>query len=150
LNTAIESILVVDDDRTTLSAVQQALEPLGYAVSVATGGREALRSLNHGAVDLVITDILMLDMDGFELIAAVRKDFPAIPIVAISAGGSLGPETYLTIAKAFGADGVLQKPVSRAELAITISAIEIGTLCSPSRDRAPLPLAPGTYPFGAN
>jgi CheY-like chemotaxis protein len=92
----------------------------------------------------------MLDMDGFELIAAVRKDFPAIPIVAISAGGSLGPETYLTIAKAFGADGVLQKPISRAELAIAISAIEIGTLRSASRGRLPAPLAPGTYPFGAN
>jgi CheY-like chemotaxis protein len=145
----IESILVVDDDRTTLSAMQQALEPLGYAVSLATGGREALRSLHHDSVDLVITDILMLDMDGFELIAAVRRDFPAIPIVAISGGGSLGPDTYLTIAKAFGADGVLQKPISRAELAIAISAIQIGSLRSASRSR---PSVPGSRanPFGAN
>jgi CheY-like chemotaxis protein len=146
----IASILIVDDDRTTLSKMQQALEPLGYAVSVATGGREALRTLNHDSVDLVITDILMLDMDGFELIAALRKDFPALPIVAISGGGSLGPDTYLTIAKAFGADGVLQKPVSRDELTVAIGAIEIGALRSASRGRLPAPLASRTYPFGAN
>ena len=146
----IASILVVDDDRTTLRTMQQALEPLGYAVSLATGGREALRSLRHDSVDLVITDILMLDMDGFELIAALRKDFPGIPIVAISGGGSLGPDTYLTIAKAFGADGVLQKPISRDELAIAIGAIEIGALRSTSRPRPPAPLLPHTYPFGTN
>jgi CheY-like chemotaxis protein len=127
----IRSILVVDDDRTTLSAMNQMLRPLGYVVTFAVDGRDAIDSLNRESVDLVITDILMSDMDGFELIAALRKNFPDIPVVAISGGANLGADTYLMIAKGLGSAGVLRKPVTREELVLTINGIETGSLRAP-------------------
>src|ERR1700691_169306 len=110
---SINSILVVDDDPETLKAMRQVLEPLGYAISIATDGHKAIQLLNQEAVDLVITDLLMPQGDGFELIAALRKNFPNTDIVAISGGGHVGADTYLMIARGFGVDVVLQKPVTR-------------------------------------
>ena len=121
--------------------MRQMLEPLGYVVTVANGGREAIRSLDRELIDLIVTDILMYDMDGFELIVALRKDFPEIPVIAISGGGNLGAETYLVIAKGFGADGVLLKPVACDELVKTIRAIESGSTRTESRSK---PLAEWT------
>jgi CheY-like chemotaxis protein len=124
---AIHSIIVVDDDLDTLNAMQQVLEPVGYAVMAATSGREALGLLNRKPADLLITDILMPDMDGFELIAAMRRTFPRMRIIAISGGRDLNPvsrETYLVIARGFGVDAVLQKPINRDELVTAIKGIE--------------------------
>jgi CheY-like chemotaxis protein len=129
----IHSILIVEDDLDTLHAMRKILEPLGYAVSVAGGGRDALRLLNQETVDLVITDILMPDMDGFELIAALHQSFPATRVVAMSGGKNLSPDTYLLIARGFGVDGVLQKPITRDELVMAIKGSETRS-CSASRD----------------
>jgi two-component system cell cycle response regulator CpdR len=124
---SIRTILVVDDDTTTTSAMQRVLEPLGYAVTTATGGWDAIRSLHREAVDLVITDILMPDGDGFELIGALRKSFSSTRIIAISAGAgstSLTADTFLLIARGMRADGILRKPISRDELVLAIKAAE--------------------------
>jgi CheY-like chemotaxis protein len=120
----IRSILVVDDDPDTLKAMLQVLEPQGYAVSVAVGGQEAIRSLDRKPVDLVITDIVMPEGDGFELVTALRKNFPDTRVVAVSGGGNLSPDTYLVIARGFGVDAVLQKPVMHDELMTAIKGVE--------------------------
>ena len=120
----VQSILVVDDDTGSLKVMRQVLEPLGYAVSVASSGKQALRSLRQERVDLVITDLLMPDGDGFELIASLRKDFAGLHILAISGGGQVGADTYLTIARGLGVDMVLQKPIAREDLMMAITAVE--------------------------
>jgi CheY-like chemotaxis protein len=120
----VHSILVVDDDPGTRKVMQQVLEPLGYAVTVAGNGTEALRSFQQQPVDLVITDLIMPEADGFELIAHLRKNFRNLEIIAISGGGHLGADTYLTIARGLGVDVVLQKPITRDNLVMAIKTVE--------------------------
>ena len=86
--------------------------------------------LRRGPVDLVITDLLMPDMDGIELINALHKDFAGIRVVAMSGGGVLDAEFYLTMAKRLRADSLLKKPFTRDELLMAIEAIEAGSLSS--------------------
>ncbi len=121
---SIRSILVVDDDLDTLKAMRRVLEPLGYLVSSATDGHEAIRMLTSDPSDLVITDMLMPHGDGFELIIALHREFPTLPVVAMSGGGHLGPEAYLGMARGFRIDGILRKPVTREELVVAIKAVE--------------------------
>ena len=123
----VHSILVVDDDAGTLKVMRQVLEPLGYVVTVAGSGRQALRLLRQERVDLVVTDLLMPDGDGFELIASLSKDFADLHILAISGGGQVGADTYLTIARGLGVDVVLQKPIVREDLMMAIKAVEART-----------------------
>jgi CheY-like chemotaxis protein len=120
----VHSILVVDDDSFTRRAMQQVLEPLGYAVTVAKDGQEAIRSVQREKVDLVITDLIMPGTDGFELIANLRENFTSVEVVAISGGGHLGADTYLTIARGLGVDVVLQKPITKENLVMAIKAVE--------------------------
>ncbi|MGD1030922.1 MAG: response regulator [Opitutaceae bacterium] len=126
----VKSILVVEDNAGVRNTTRLLLEASGYAVSVASGGVEAIRMLRRGPVDLVITDLLMPDMDGIELINALHKDFAGIRVVAMSGGGVLDAEFYLTMAKRLRADSLLKKPFTRDELLMAIEAIEAGSLSS--------------------
>lgn len=81
------SILVVDDQPTQRLKLRRAVEALGYAVEVAGDGHEALATLRRGGFDLVLLDLLMPSMDGFEVMAFMRRD-PALrelPVVVVSA-----------------------------------------------------------------
>jgi DNA-binding response OmpR family regulator len=71
--------------------------------------------------------------DGFELIAALRKDFPTTEIVAVSGGGHVSAENYLMIARGFGVDVVLRKPITRADLVMAVKAVERRALARVSR-----------------
>ena len=79
-------------------------------------GIEGLRVAADRPVDLVITDVVMPEMEGIGLIRELRKLMPAVRILAISGGGRLGPEDYLAVAKAVGADETLMKPFGRDRL----------------------------------
>ena len=81
-----ERVLVVDDEEFILETTREALRDVGYRVFTATGGEEALQTLEEldGAVDVVVTDLRMPDMDGFDLIRALRTRDPSLPIVAAS------------------------------------------------------------------
>jgi CheY-like chemotaxis protein len=131
---AIHSILLVDDDPSVLETVQLMLERSGYAVSAASGGREALRKLKHETVDLVITDLLMPDMDGIELINVLHKGYAGLPVVAMSGGRQLSADTYLMIARGFHVDFLLRKPFTCGQLLEAIAAAEARSANSvPSR-----------------
>src|SRR4051812_25576443 len=98
------SILVVDDMPEIQRLVSLCLEPMGHAITCASSGREAVRLAREKSVDLIITDVLMADGDGLELIRDVRQAQPGVRILAISGGGtSLTPTYCTTIAKAMGA-----------------------------------------------
>jgi two-component system cell cycle response regulator CpdR len=120
----VRSILVVDDDQYTLEALRRVLEPHGYAVSFAFGGRDAINLLGGETVDLVITDILMPDGDGLDLISTLRRNSANTRIVAMSAGGRVNANDYLLIARGFGVDAILKKPFTRDELLAAIKTIE--------------------------
>jgi CheY-like chemotaxis protein len=100
-------ILVVDDSLDLIGAYREVLQEQGYDVSTATGGDEALAQIRGRQFDLLITDIFMAGMDGFELISRVRHEVPAhLPIVAVS-----GMKAARDEALKRGADAFALKPL---------------------------------------
>jgi DNA-binding response OmpR family regulator len=107
-------VLVIDDDSAFRNMLRQFLERAGYQVTVASNGREGLACFQNQGADLVISDILMPEIEGLETIVALRRMQPALPILAISGGGHLFGNTHpLRAAKKLGARMTLTKPFSR-------------------------------------
>ncbi len=112
------TILVIDDEADILALFRKALEGAGYRVLEARSGTEGLRRFREETADLVITDILMPDMDGLELIRVFRETRPEVKIVAIS--GGTGPWDYRDAARMLGANETLAKPLSLQSLLDTV------------------------------
>lgn len=108
-------ILLVDDDQSMRLALRRALDREGYSVIEAGDGREALKQIDTHPVDLVITDIIMPESEGIELTFALRKRYPAVPVIAMSGGGEWAPEPYLAIARTAGAAHIFAKPFSMSD-----------------------------------
>ena len=108
------TVLVVDDDAHTRALFQTTLESAGYRVLVAEGGREGVELFQSQAVDLIVVDIFMPEMDGLELIRRLRRANAACKIMAMS--GGVGEWDYLEVAKRLGANHALKKPCSPREL----------------------------------
>ena len=81
----MKKILVVDDNENIRVILKQMLEDGGYAVRTANGGEEALEILKTGHFDMVITDINMPGMTGFELLEKTKKAYPQVPVIFITA-----------------------------------------------------------------
>jgi DNA-binding response OmpR family regulator len=113
---APRTILIVDDDPQIRKLLGAILKRDGYGIITAANGRQALQELDKQAVDLVITDLLMPEKEGIETIMEIRHKFTGMPIIAISGGGRLNPQTYLKIAKSLGAVRTMTKPIDTAML----------------------------------
>jgi CheY-like chemotaxis protein len=109
-------ILVVDDSLTSRSLVVRMLRPDGHALIEASNGREALRRAENSVFDVVITDLFMPDMDGIELIRAMKRRSLGPSIIVLSAADADGPGSLLDAASLFGAVAALQKPAAPPEL----------------------------------
>lgn len=115
-------ILLVDDDPILRSTLPLVLGLCGYHAVAASDGREALRLLRSQAFDLVLTDVLMPEIDGLEVVQAVRREFPELPIVAMSGGSARLPGSdALQLAHRLGAHAILPKPFSEYELRETLA-----------------------------
>jgi len=97
-------VLVVDDDHNLLDLLDDTLATIGYESMGAADAFEALEKLKQQHFDLVITDILMPGMDGFELLRRIRETYPGLPVMFIT-----GVELPEAIEKA-APDGYLIKP----------------------------------------
>ncbi|MEI8207298.1 MAG: response regulator [Kiritimatiellales bacterium] len=104
-------ILIVDDESSVIVVLREMLTRLGYTVVSASEATQALGLVSLGCIDIVITDLVMPNMSGVELIIELKKRVPALKIIAIS-GGSLeeGPDGYLSRAQKVGVDRCLKKP----------------------------------------
>lgn len=109
-------ILLVDDDDLFAGAVGRFLNVLGYEVVRASNGKQALKLYQPTAFSLVVTDLIMPDAEGLELIAKLHRAHPGAKIIAISGGGRNRPDIYLPIAQKAGAMRTLAKPFPLAEL----------------------------------
>jgi CheY-like chemotaxis protein len=109
-------ILLIDDDETLRSALRRSLERAGYDTLEAADGRAALKLLTGDQVDVIITDLVMPEMEGIELIVSLRKSHPTVPVIAISGGGRTNSPQYLKIARGVGAARVLAKPFENEQL----------------------------------
>lgn len=114
-------ILVVDDEAGLREIFVDSLEMAGYRAIAAEDGARALKLLSKEKVDLLITDILMPEVDGMELIMQARKTHPGLKVLAMSGGGRTSAEVLINIARRLGVQGTLEKPF---ELAAMLREIE--------------------------
>lgn len=112
------SVLVVDDSPHIVDFISELLRRAGHAVVCARSGREATAILESLTVDVLITDVLMPDGDGIELLHGLRRSGRIMPrVVAISGGGRyVDSQNCLTIAAGAGAHVCLRKPFTDVEL----------------------------------
>ncbi len=112
-------ILVVDDDRKIVALVRAYLEREGYDVVTAYDGRAAVEKARSERPALIVLDLMLPELDGFETMRLIRAD-SAVPILMLTARSSL-PERILGLEK--GADDYLPKPFSPAELVVRVKAV---------------------------
>ena len=108
-------ILLVDDDATTLKVIAIYLESREHSVITCTDGQEALETLEDHVIDLIISDIQMAGMNGFELLKAVRKRLPDVGFILMTAYEDKYP---LSEALEAGADGYISKPFSLSKFSL--------------------------------
>jgi CheY-like chemotaxis protein len=106
----VAEILLIDDEASVRRFFRTVLEGAGYVVVDAATAKAAFRLLKERPIDLVITDILMPDMDGLEVTRVLHRDFPKVKIIAIT-GGLLDVD-YCSVARFLGAHDTLMKPVT--------------------------------------
>jgi CheY-like chemotaxis protein len=119
----VSTILVIEDDPGVRRVLQHTLEYAGHTVKAVDNGRDALRAVNESEPDLVVTDIVMPDSDGLEVIRILTSDHPAVRIIAISGGGMIHRTTYLELAHLLGAHLTLQKPVLPSDLIFAVTEL---------------------------
>ena len=116
-------ILVIDDHDLVRQSLKSVVEGAGHEVVLAADGSGGLKRFQAERFDLVITDVLMPEVDGIELVQALRRLSSTIPIMVMSGGHSvrytggrsIGPD-YLKMARALGATKVIPKPFSHRQL----------------------------------
>jgi two-component system OmpR family response regulator len=113
------TILVVDDDAHIREVVQYTLERDGHAVVLARNGVEALARADDGAIDLVLLDVLMPELDGLAVCRRLRAR-RAVPIIFLS---SRGEEVDRVLGLELGGDDYVTKPFSPRELAARVTAV---------------------------
>jgi CheY-like chemotaxis protein len=112
-------ILVVDDNEFIRSSMVKFLESNNYAVNGASNARDAMEFLKQNPYGLVITDVLMPETDGFELVDFIRdsdESFKNIPIIAISGGGRTVNANAILSALEEKVNCVMKKPFRKKEL----------------------------------
>lgn len=121
-----KTILVIDDDESLRRVMEYHLHEEGYRVVTAVDGRSGFERFQEEPVDLVLTDIRMPEMDGMELLARLKAMQPELPVVILTAHGTI--DSAVEAMKA-GAFDYLTKPFSRDHLRRTVrKALEVGEL----------------------
>ena len=116
-------ILVFDDEPSILLMLKKMLEKAGHEVEIALNGSDGMELFKKNKPDLLITDIIMPNKDGLEVVLELRKKYPELKIIAISGGGRIHPEGYLPSAKHFGANLIFQKPLVQKEFLEAVSSL---------------------------
>lgn len=125
------SVIVADDVEGITHLVQHWLGEHGHHVTCAASGNEVATLLRRQAVDLVITDVIMPDGDGLEVMLELKRCHPNARVLAMSGGGSyLRARDCLNLARGLGAHAVLMKPFNRDQLlaAVQAACAEVGAV----------------------
>jgi DNA-binding NtrC family response regulator len=113
-------ILVVDDQESMRSLLKDMLEVIGYEVTLAEGGEEALRLVESNQFDLVLTDLNMPGMDGTALLRAIKAMKAELPVVIITGYGTFHTEKRVMRE---GANGYISKPCTLTKIENTLASI---------------------------
>jgi len=114
-----KNVLIVDDERTLLYTFSNSLKAYSSDLDILTAenGLQAVDILESGHIDMVVTDLKMPEMDGFQLLIHMKKHYPGIPVIVMTAAGC--PEVADRL-KALGTVSYLEKPINIKELALKI------------------------------
>ena len=108
------TILIIDDEELIRALLRTTLEAAGYGVTEAPNGRIGLALYRHRPTDLVITDIVMPELNGLDMLLELTREFLHAKVIAISGAG--GEKNVLDVAKLLGARRTFQKPFSMPQL----------------------------------
>jgi CheY-like chemotaxis protein len=114
------TILVAEDESLVREMLEDALQNDGYEVLTAEDGQQAQRVLEKQPVDVVVTDLIMPERDGLELLIMVRDSYPKIPVIVITAPSN---NVYLPAAKRLGAAYCFEKPLVLSTFLASIQAL---------------------------
>jgi two-component system, chemotaxis family, chemotaxis protein CheY len=115
-------ILIIDDDDTLRGIIAKSLIHAGHTITQANNGRKGVAQFRANPTDLVITDLVMPEQEGMETIKILHRDFPTIPVIAMS-GGLDGSPLYLDLTRRLGARITLTKPFTLQQLKQAIDEI---------------------------
>lgn len=114
-------LLLIDDNLDLLEIQAEFLRLAGHEVAIFVDADKALEQLPQGNFDLVMTDIIMPDKDGIEVIMALTQVAPKVKIIAVSGGGRIDASSYLDLAVKLGATTSLSKPFSGETLLAAVN-----------------------------
>jgi DNA-binding response OmpR family regulator len=116
------SLLVIDDEPGLRTFIKEIFQEAGHTVVDAANGTLGFARFKEGSFDLVITDLILPDKEGNEMIAEMRQLRPAQKIIAISGGGPTRSPEFLAVAEELGANEILPKPFSMQDLRRAVAA----------------------------
>lgn len=119
----MSTILVIDDDEQFNLMLKSALEIKGYTVETAANGKEAKALYQNKSYDVIITDIIMPDVDGYEVILDLRRLNMSDRTIAVSGGGRTAADDYLITAQHFNVAATFNKPVDLQALRAKVEEI---------------------------
>jgi CheY-like chemotaxis protein len=111
------TVLVIDDDERVRTLLRDILRFAGYRVIEASDGRSGMRYLENGEFDMVLTDLGMPEMNGWEVVKMIKKETPQTPVVLITGWGTNLDEEKV---KESGVDGIIGKPFQVNEVIETV------------------------------
>ena len=118
------TVLLVEDELLLREGVQEVLEVHGYKVVVAGDGAEALALLGHTPVSLIISDLVMPNMNGVDFVQRVRQQFPQLPIIVASGSpGAVMKRLGIDSIQVPGATACIMKPFKSAELLALVKQV---------------------------
>ena len=120
------NILLAEDERTLAMIIQDTLDGQGFHVTVASDGEDALRQYAANKPDVIVADVMMPRLDGFELVRRIRKHDPLTPVIFLTARSAVND-----VVRGFemGANDYLKKPFGMQELIVRIKAL-LGRACT--------------------
>ncbi|MFC1467178.1 response regulator [Verrucomicrobiota bacterium] len=122
----MKRILVIDDEPEIRELLKDKLERSGYEVAIASNGSEGVKIFRKNPADLIVTDIIMPEKEGVEVIQEMQSEYPNVKIIAISGGGQhTSMQFCLKLAKSLGAVHTFTKPFRLADI-VEVIRNEIG------------------------
>lgn len=109
-------VLIIDDDDELRSLMKEGMQAAGFEVADAPNGKRGLALQRMQPAELVITDLFMPGQEGVETLLELQREYPKVPVIAISGGGRRMKFDYLEVAKEIGAAACLRKPFEFREL----------------------------------
>lgn len=120
------NILLAEDERTLAMIIKDTLDGQGFHVTVADNGEQALRLFNDHKPDVLVADVMMPRMDGYELVRRIRKSDQQTPVIFLTARSAVGDVVH---GFEMGANDYLKKPFGMQELIVRIKAL-LGRACT--------------------